>query len=127
MTQKRSQGCAVASTGLKSFRNAGLTKVNSLGKEQFYIHKNEPDPQGRRVYCIVASDMSFNELVPLTHKEYMMFTLTKGEHYTVEDWTECFNIQPKDLIILHKDPIYGTTANRATFETLMQLGTPERI
>lgn len=128
--QKRSQGCAVDSyarcNGVQAFREAGLTRVTD-GKEQFYIQNNEPDPQGRRVYCVVASDMSFNELVPLTHKEYMMFTLSKGEHYTVEDWTECFNIQPKDLIILHKDPIYGTTANRATYETLMQLDTPERI
>ena len=112
---------------LKKFRDAGLTKKQPDGSERFYIHSNEPDPLGRRVYCVVASDMSFNELVPLTDKEYMMFMLSKGDHYTVEDWTECFNIQPRDLVILHKHPIYGTTSNRATFETLMQLGTQDSI
>ena len=127
MMRKRSQGCAVASSGLKSFRDAGLTKVNSQGKEQFYIHKNEPDPDGRRVYCIVAHNMSFNELVVLSKKEYTMFTLSKGEHYTVEDWTECFNIQPKDLEMLKGQEKYGYCTDPATYETLMQLGTPERI
>ena len=124
MMQKRSQGCAVASSGLKSFRDAGLTKINSQGKEQFYIHKNEPDPLGRRVYCVVANDMSINELVPMTPKEYMMLKLSKGDQYTFEDWTEIFNIQPKDLDILDNKQIYGVSAsNRYTYKTLMQYDT----
>ena len=54
----------MASKGVQAFREAGLTKVTADGKEQFYIHNNEPDPQGRHVYCVVAKDMTFNENRP---------------------------------------------------------------
>lgn len=114
----------MSSKGVKRFREAGLTMMHPrTGREQFYIHNNEPDPQGRRVYCIVAHDMSFNELVVMSEKEYTMFSLSKGEHYTVEDWTETFNIQPKDLEMLEGQEKYGYCTDPATYETLMQLGT----
>ena len=34
----------MASKGLKRFREAGLTKVDSEGKERFYIHSAVQDP-----------------------------------------------------------------------------------
>jgi len=113
---------------LKKFRDAGLTKVNSQGKEQFYIVNANPDPQGRRVYCVVANDMSLNELVPLTKQEYLMLKLAKGDQYTFEDWTECFNIQPEHLELVGDNPIYGRYSNKHyTYETLMQYDTLKSI
>jgi len=53
----------VASKGLKKWRDAGLTKVQPNGNEQFYVHSAVPDSQGRRCYCVVAQDMSFNDVV----------------------------------------------------------------
>ena len=118
----------MASKGVKAFREAGLTKVTADGKEQFYIQNNKPDPQGRRVYCVVAKDMSFNELVPLTNKELMWVKLKHGEFLTLEDWTETFNIQPKDLTLLKNNPLYGVyRADESSFKTLMQLCTGECI
>jgi len=114
---------------LKKFRDAGLTKKTANGTERFYIQNNQPDPLDRRVYCVIANDMSINELVPMTPKEFMMLKLSKGDQLTIEDWTETFNIQPKDLDILaKKNPIYGASAsNRYTYKTLMQYGTSESI
>lgn len=113
---------------LKKFRDAGLTKTQPDGSERFYIQNNQPDQLGRRVYCIVANDMSINELVSMTPKEFMMLKLSKGDLFTIEDWTETFNIQPKDLDILDKNPIYGVSAtNRYTYKSLMQYGTSESI
>ena len=118
----------MASKGVKAFREAGLTKVTADGKEQFYIHNNEPDPQGRHVYCVVAKDMTFNELVPLTSKELMWVKLKHGDFLTLEDWTETFNIQPKDLELLKNKPLYGVyRADESSFKTLMQLCTGECI
>lgn len=64
----------------------------------------------------------------MTPKEFMMLKLSKGDLFTFEDWTETFNIQPKDLDILDNNPIYGIYAsNRYTYETLMQYDTSESI
>lgn len=118
----------MASKGLKRFREAGLTKVQPNGNEQFYIQDNEPDPEGKRVYCVVANNMSLNELVPLTKQEYLMLKLAKGDQYTFEDWTETFNIQPKDLQILEDQPLYGVdTSQKHDYQSLMQYDTSEHI
>ena len=119
----------MSSEGVKRFREGKLTMLHPrTGREQFYIQDNEPDPEGRRVYCVVANDMSINELVPMTSKEFMMLKLSKGDQFTFEDWTETFNIQPKDLDILDKNPLYGVSAsNRYTYKSLMQYDTLKTI
>ena len=48
--------------GIQAFRQAGLTKVDADGKEHFYIHSAQQDSLGRRVYCVIASDMSVMNL-----------------------------------------------------------------
>lgn len=113
----------MASKGLKRFREAGLTKVDSEGKEHFYIHSAEQDSLGRRVYCIVAADMSVNELVPMTPQEMILVKIKYGDRMVIEDWTETFNIQPSTLENL-PEGIYGKgTSKQYKFEDLMQLGT----
>lgn len=112
---------------LEKFREAGLTKQYPDGREHFYLSNAEPDPEGRRVYCIVARNMSFNELVPMTHNEYLLFSVARGEDFTVEDWTETFNIQPYHLDSL-SDGIYGAgNGKKWTYQRLMQLGTDQSI
>ena len=113
----------MASKGLKRFREAGLTKVDAEGKERFYIHSAEQDPLGRRVYCIVAADMSVNELIPMTPQEMTLVKIKYGDRMVIEDWTETFNIQPSTLENL-PEGIYGKgTSKQYKFEDLMQLDT----
>ncbi len=108
---------------LKKFREAGLTKVDSEGKERFYIHSAEQDSLGRRVYCIVAADMSVNELIPMTPQEMTLVKIKYGDRMVIEDWTETFNIQPSTLENL-PEGIYGKgTSKQYKFEDLMQLST----
>ena len=113
----------MASKGLKRFREAGLTKVDAEGKERFYIHSAEQDSLGRRVYCVVAEDMSINELIPMTPQEMILVKIKYGDRMVIEDWTETFNIQPSTLENL-PEGIYGKgTSKQYKFEDLMQLGT----
>jgi len=108
---------------LKKFREAGLTKVNAEGKEHFYIHSAKQDPLGRRVYCVIASDMSINELVPLTPKEMTLVKIKYGDRIVIEDWTTTFNIHPSILDEL-PEGIYGKgTSKQYTFEDIMQYDT----
>lgn len=109
--------------GIQAFREAGLTKVDSEGNEHFYIHSAEQDPLGRRVYCVIAADMSINELVPMTPQEMTLVKIKYGDRMVIEDWTETFNIQPSTLENL-PEGIYGKgTSKQYKFEDLMQLGT----
>ena len=113
----------MASKGLKRFREAGLTKVDSEGKERFYIHSAVQDPMGRRVYCVVAEDMSINELVPMTPQEMTLVKIKYGDRMVIEDWTETFNIQPSTLENM-PDGIYGKgTSKQFTFDGIMQYDT----
>jgi hypothetical protein len=109
--------------GIQAFREAGLTKVDDEGKERFYIHSAEQDPLGRRVYCVIAADMSINELVPMTPQEMTLVKIKYGDRMVIEDWTETFNIQPSTLENL-PEGIYGKgTSKQYKFKDLMQLGT----
>ena len=56
----------------------------------------------------------------MTHNEYLLFSVARGEDFTVEDWTETFNIQPHS----DHDGIYGAgNGKKWTYQRLMQLGT----
>jgi|TARA_R110001592_G_scaffold20761_3_gene83799 hypothetical protein len=109
--------------GIELFRDAGLTKVTDEGTEQFYIQNAEPDPLGKRVYCVVASNMSLNELVPMTPQEMTLVKIKYGDQLVIEDWTSTFNIHPGILEDM-PDGIYGKgTSKQFTFNDIMQLGT----
>ena len=113
----------MASKGLQRFREAGLTKVDAEGKERFYIHSAVQDPMGRRVYCVVAEDMSVNELVPMTPQQMTLVKIKYGDRMVIEDWTETFNIQPSTLEDM-PDGIYGKgTSKQFTFDGIMQYDT----
>ena len=117
----------MASKGLKRFREAGLTKVDADGKEHFYIHSAEQDPLGRRVYCVVANNMSMKELVPMTPQEMTWLKIKFGDQLVIEDWTSTFNIQPSTLEDM-PDGIYGKgTSKQFTFNDIMQLDTHDCI
>lgn len=111
------------SEGLKRFRKAGLTKVTPDGKEQFYIHDAKPDPDGRRCYCVVAQDMSFNDVVVMTPKQMVLAKLKFGDFITIADWTESFNMQPYMLEEFHGEKYGAVTMQRLTYEDLMGLPT----
>ena len=113
----------MASKGLQRFREAGLTKVDAEGKERFYIHSAEQDPLGRRVYCVVAADMSVNELVPMTPQQMTLVKIKYGDQLVIEDWTSTFNIHPGILEDM-PDGIYGKgTSKQFTFDGIMQYDT----
>ena len=117
----------MASKGLKRFRDAGLTKVQPNGNEQFYVHDATPDPYGRRCYCVVATDMRFNDVVVMTPQQKLMVELKFGERLDITDWTETFNMQPYMLEEL-KGTKYGVqTDSRLTYEDLMSMCTHGRI
>ena len=113
--------------GIELFRDAGLTKVTDEGTEQFYIQNAEPDPLGKRVYCVVAADMSVNELVPMTPQQMTLVKIKYGDRMVIEDWTETFNIQPSTLEDM-PDGIYGKgTSKQFTFDGIMQYDTKTPI
>lgn len=117
----------MASKGLKRFRDAGLTKVQSNGKEQFYVQNAVQDPHGRRCYCVVAQDMSFNDIVVMTPQQKMMVVMKFGDYLEIADWTETFNMQPYMLEEL-KGTKYGVkTDEKITYEDLMSMSTDRRI
>jgi len=117
----------MTSKGLKRFREAGLTKVQPNGNEQFYVHNATPDPHGRRCYCVVATDMRFNDVVVMTPQQKLMIELKFGERLDIADWTETFNMQPYMLEEL-KGTKYGVqTDSRLTYEDLMSMCTTGRI
>ena len=112
----------MSSQGLKRFRDAGLTKVQPNGNEQFFINNAVPDAEGRRVYCCVAEDMTLNDLVALTPNQKMMCDLKFGAKLLWEDWTEAFNIQPSHLEETEMDHMYGARLHKGlTFERLMEM------
>lgn len=113
----------MASKGLKQWRDAGLTKVQPNGNEQFYVHSATPDPQGRRCYCVVAQDMSFNDVVVMTPQQRMMVELKFGHRIDIEDWTEIFNIQPDMLTEFHGNKYGVKTEERITYNELMHMCT----
>jgi len=125
--QKKLQGCAVASKGLKQWRDAGLTKVQPNGNEQFYVRDAVPDPHGRRCYCVVAADMRFNDVVIMTPQQRLMVELKFGDRLDIADWTEVFNIQPDMLNEFHGTKYGAQTQERITYEELMSMCTTGRI
>ncbi len=113
----------MSSKGVKRFREAGLTKVDDEGKERFYIHSAEQDPLGRRVYCVVAADMSINELIPMTPQQMTLVKIKYGDRMEIEDWTETFNIQPSTLEDM-PGGLYGKgTSKQFTFNDIMHYDT----
>ena len=115
------------SKGLKQWRDAGLTKVQPNGNEQFYVHNATPDPHGRRCYCVVAADMRFNDVVVMTPQQKLMIELKFGERLDIADWTEVFNIQPDMLNEFHGTKYGVETQERITYEELMSMCTTGRI
>ncbi len=112
---------------LKKYREAGLTKVQPNGNEQFYIHAATPDQYGRRCYCVVAADMRFNDVVVMTPQQKMMIELKFGDQLDIADWTEVFNIQPDMLDEFHGTKYGVETQERITYQELMSMCTSERI
>ena len=107
---------------LEKFKARGLTKTQPDGSERFYIQNAEQDPVGRRVWCVIAVDMTFNDLVALTKKEKLLVDLKFGGTLTWEDWTEAFNIQPYMLEKIAQDHYYGASLHKElTFEKLMDM------
>lgn len=107
---------------LEKFKAAGLTKTQPDGSERFYIQNAKQDPEGRRVWCVIADDMTFNDLVALSPKEKLLVDLKFGGTLTWEDWTEAFNIQPYMLEEIAKEHYYGASLHKElTFEKLMDM------
>lgn len=107
---------------LEKFKAAGLTKTQPDGSERFYIQHAEADPNGRRVYCVVADDMSFNDLVALSPKEKMLVDIKFAGKLLWEDWTSAFNIQPDHLLRCNNDHKYGADLHKElTFKKLMDM------
>lgn len=102
------------SMSLEKFKDAGLTKTQPDGSERFFIQNAKQDPEGRRVWCVIADDMSFNDLVALTPNEKLLVDLKWGNKLSWKDWTLAYNIQPymlepdndKMSISLHKGLTY---------------------
>ena len=117
----------MTSKGLKRFRDAGLTKVQPNGNEQFYVRDATPDPHGRRCYCVVAADMRFNDVVIMTPQQRLMVQLKFGDRLDIADWTEVFNIQPDMLNEFHGTKYGAQTQERITYEELMSMCTTGRI
>ena len=107
---------------LEKFKAAGLTKTQPDGSERFFIQNAKQDPQGRRVWCVIADDMSFNDLVALSPNEKLLVDLKFGDALTWEDWTEAFNIQPYMLERMAKEHYYGAGLHKElTFQKLMDM------
>jgi hypothetical protein len=112
---------------LKKYREAGLTKLQPDGNETFYVKDAEPDPDGKRCYCVVTQDMRLNEIVVMTPQEMTLIKIKFGDQMIIEDWTEIFNIHPKTLEKI-PDGIYGKRYDvSVTFNELMQYDTQEHI
>ena len=112
----------MSSNGLNRFRRARLTKVQPDGTERFYIHDNKPDPDGRRVYCVIAQNMTLNDLCALNNNELMFVKLKFGDALITEDWTASFNIQPHNLHDVNNGHIYGSSLHKGLdFEKLMAI------
>ena len=104
--------------GIDTFREAGYTKIQKNGKETVWFAHNQPDPKGRRCYCVVFQDMSVNDLIVMTEKQAFMLKLKHGDKITIADWTDMFNMQP-DMIENMPPHKYGISISPTkTFEDI---------
>ena len=81
----------------------------------------------KRCYCVVATDMRFNDVVAMTPQEMMMVQLKFGERLDIADWTETFNLQPEQLTEFKGEKYGVETTQRLTYEDLMSMCTTGRI
>ena len=127
MMLKRLQGCVVASKGLKTFRDAGYTRVQKDGNETVWFRNGIPDPEGRRCYCVVFQDMSLNDIVIMTKQQAFMLELKHGENIVISDWTIIFNKRPDMLKELTK-PKYGACITEGvTYEDIYNYNDAKEI
>ena len=86
------------------------------GNENMWFKDAQPDPDGRRCYCVVFSDMSLNDVVVMTAKQAFLLEIKHGDKIVIADWTETFNIQPHMFDELGPDKYGIDLTNKFTFE-----------